>query len=242
VKALLRRLAHVRAEVPACSTLSTSRSHIGRVRAVNEDRVLELLDLRLWALADGMGGHSRGDAAAEAVIGALAALTGPISPDRLNAALQRANREIYRTWGGKSGATLVLLHVDQGVGTLRWAGDSRAYLIRNERLDLLTRDHSVVQELVEAGLVEADRAAHHPHANVITRALGIAPEPDMETMSVALQPGDRVLLCSDGLSRSLNDRDVQGRLPLELQADRLLTNALQRDGGDNTSLVLVEAT
>lgn len=242
MKALLRRLAHVRGEAQACSTRSTSRSHIGRVRAVNEDRVLELLDLRVWALADGMGGQSRGDAAATAVIDALAALTGPIRPEQLNAALERANDEIYRAWGGESGTTLVLLHVEQGVGTLRWAGDSRAYLIRDERLELLTRDHSVVQELVEAGLVEADRASYHPQANVITRALGISPKPDLETISLALQPSDRVLLCSDGLSRTLNERDVQGRLPLERQADRLLTNALQRDGSDNTSLVLVETT
>jgi len=242
VKAPLRRLARPRGDAHAWSAHSTSRSHIGRVRQINEDRVLDRADLGLWAVADGMGGQSRGDAAAETVISALAALAGPIEPDRLTLTLEQANREVYRAGAGESGTTLVLLHVDRGVGTLRWAGDSRAYLIRNERLKLLTRDHSVVQELVEAGLVEADRAAHHPQANVITRALGIAPQPNLETLSVALQPGDRVLLCSDGLSHSMNERDVQGRKPLGPQADRLLTNALQRDGSDNTSLVLVEIT
>lgn len=242
MKALLRRLAGQGAPAGSCSSHSTSRTHVGRVRTINEDRVLDLANRSLWAVADGMGGQSRGDAAAETVISTLAALAAPIDPGRLGAALERANRDIYEAGSGLSGTTLVLLQLDRGVGTLRWAGDSRAYLIRGERLELLTRDHSVVQELVDAGLVEPARAPHHPQAHVITRALGVAPDASLETLSIALQAGDRILLCSDGLSRTLDERDVHGRPPLARQADRLLANALQRDGSDNTSLVLVEMT
>lgn len=105
-----------------------------------------------------------------------------------------------------------MLTIDQGVATIRWAGDSRAYLIRNGRPELLTRDHSLVQELVEAGLVTPDKAATHPKANVITRALGTSAHVTVEALSLALEANDRVL-----------------------------QNALQRDASDNISLVIVEA-
>ena len=240
MRALLRRFRQAPAPRSDSPVRSISRTHVGSVRAVNEDRVLDNADSRLWVVADGMGGQARGDVAAQTVIGCLSALTGSIGPEQLDAALERANREIYEMSGGASGTTLVLLHIDGGIATIRWAGDSRAYLVRNERLKLLTRDHSVVQELLEAGLVDADQAAHHPQANVITRALGIAPKPNLETITVALERADCVLLCSDGLSRTLDERDVQGWPTIADLADRLLTNSLQRDGSDNTSLVLIE--
>src|SRR5690606_8090740 len=137
--------------------------------------------------------------------------------------------------------TMVMLTTGQGVATIRWAGDSRASLIPNGRPELLTRDHSLVQELVEAGLVTLDKAATHPKANVITRALGTSAHVTVEALSLALEANDRVLLCSDGLSRSLEDRDVAERCDIEPLAERLLQNGLQRAASVNTSLVIVEA-
>lgn len=219
---------------------SCSRTHLGRVRQINEDRVLDRPDLGLWAVADGMGGHSRGDVAAETVIAHLSALRPPVTARTLDEAIQSANREIYEAHGGRSGTTLVMLSLDDGAATIRWAGDSRAYLIRNGNLRLLTRDHSVVQELVEAGVMDAAHAADHPQANVITRALGTGPQLTIETLSVPLAAGDRVLLCSDGLSRTLANDDLQSRCEVDDMADRLLQNALQRNASDNISLVIVE--
>ena len=220
---------------------STSRSHVGRIRRINEDRVFDRADLGLWAVADGMGGHRRGDKAAETAIECLAALTLPFDSRQLCAAVERANEQVYRAFGGQSGTTLVMLQIESGVGTLRWAGDSRAYRIRKDRLELLTRDHSVVQELVEAGLMDTAQAASHPQANVITRALGAAQQLELESVSVELVQGDRLLLCSDGLSRTLGESDLRANISITEQADQLLANSLRRDGSDNTSLILIES-
>ncbi|BBC73648.1 conserved hypothetical protein [Altererythrobacter sp. B11] len=240
MKALLRRLRPGPHGAGNRPIRSIGRSHVGRVRRINEDRVLDRADLGLWAVADGMGGQSRGDMAAEAVIRSLAPLPAPVTPAAISAALRRANRTIYDAEAGRSGTTLVLLHIQDEAATLRWVGDSRAYLIREGRLELLTRDHSVVQELLETGLIDRAQAATHPQANVITRALGIGVEPEIDSRTLHLQRGDRLLLCSDGLSRSLEDGDAQGTAPIAELADRLLANALARDGTDNASLVLVE--
>lgn len=226
-----------------CAPRSVSRSHVGRVRTVNEDRVLDRADRGLWAVADGMGGHSAGDVAAGIAIDALAALAdadAPIAAGDVRRALLAANARIRDGAGAPgSGTTIVALLAEDLRATLFWAGDSRAYAIAGGHATCLTRDHSVVQELVDAGLIDARAAARHPQANMITRALGVDAAPDIETREIALNGTDMVLLCSDGLHRSLDPRDVTAGAGLETLADRLLTNALQRDGSDNASLVLV---
>lgn len=226
--------------VPSPIIRSTSRTHVGRVRSVNEDRLLDAPDRALWVVADGMGGHSAGDVAADALVAHLAA-SGPL-PDAasLEAALVEANGAIREQTGGQGGTTVVALQIIGTTATLSWAGDSRAYLIRDGALRLLTHDHSVVQQLIDAGVITPEQAQHHPHANVITNALGTSTEVRIDTAEVDLNSGDRILLCSDGLSRSLSERDVAGDCALDQLADRMLTNALQRDGGDNISLILVE--
>ncbi|WP_374408446.1 PP2C family serine/threonine-protein phosphatase [Pelagerythrobacter sp.] len=219
---------------------STVRSHVGRVREVNEDRVLERPDVGLWAVADGMGGHSGGGEAAETLIAHLTRIPSPISMSAIDQALAAANAAILDASSGQSGTTAIVLHTEGPTAFLYWAGDSRAYLIREGALHLLTHDHSVVQQLIDAGALTPDEAAHHPQANVITNALGVGETLTIDRTSCHLLPGDRLLLCSDGLSRSLSDRDFTFVEPLAAQADRLLTNALQRDGSDNISLALVE--
>lgn len=226
--------------VPPSVIRSTSRTHVGRVRRVNEDRLLDAPERALWVVADGMGGHSAGEVAAEALVAHLAA-SGPLpEAAALETALVEANGAIREQTGGQGGTTVVALQIIGTTATLSWAGDSRAYLIRDGALRLLTHDHSVVQQLIDAGMITPEQALHHPHANVITNALGTSVEVRIDTNAIQLMSGDRILLCSDGLSRSLSERDVAGECALDPLADRMLTNALQRDGHDNISLILVE--
>jgi serine/threonine protein phosphatase PrpC len=230
---------------PLPSVHSVARSHVGLVRAINEDRVFDCPDRRLWAVADGMGGHAGGDLAAQAVVDRLRALTTGERTIRFTdmlVALGQANGDIRqrndRLRAG-AGATVIAAMIDGGTAHIAWAGDSRAYRLRQESLDLLTRDHSLVQELVDAGLLAADRAESHPQSHVVTRALGVDDDPRLQTVSVLLKPGDRLLLCSDGLSRSLQEADAAGDT-IDTLADRMLANALARDGSDNVSLVILE--
>lgn len=222
---------------------STYRTHVGRIRLVNEDRVLDRPDRALWAVADGMGGHLAGDRAAQAAVDALGRIAdgpAPITADAILRALRDADDAIAgENVAGRSGTTIVVAWGQGARLHLFWAGDSRAYLLRRGEALPLTRDHSIVQELVDAGVLTEAAAARHPQANVITRALGIGAGVSIDREAVELEPGDAVLLCSDGLSRSLDPRDfVAGAGPDEL-ADRLLMNALRRDGSDNASLVLL---
>lgn len=234
-----------RVELAAVNT-SVARSHVGRVRAINEDRVFDCPEHGLWAVADGMGGHAGGDIAAQTIVAALRALadgTRVITAGDLLEAIHAANAEIVarnRTTGSDAGSTVVAAHIaDDAMATIAWAGDSRAYLVRGGLVRQLTHDHSFVQDLVDAGLLTPDAAARHPRANVVTRALGVSLALEIATVTLPLLPGDVVLLCSDGLSRSLRDSDLRGAASLDGLADALIANALARDGSDNTSLVAI---
>jgi serine/threonine protein phosphatase PrpC len=226
--------------------VSTARTHVGHVRALNEDRFLDRPQAGLFAVIDGMGGHRGGDEAAQSVVDALRQLgTAPedVSAARVIDALTRANTVIHErnvATGQHAGATVVAAHVDGDTVDLAWVGDSRCYHIGRGTVRQLTRDHSVVQELVDAGLLTAAGAETHPQANVVTRALGVGARCDVETRRIGLATGDRILLCSDGLSRSLRPEDLTDR-PIDELADALLGHALARDGADNISLVLIEA-
>lgn len=233
-----------RGDVPATAR-STARSHLGHVRRINEDRVFEWCDGGVWAVADGMGGHRGGDVAAQSVVDALRALqNGDVAVSARSAmdALAEANARIFARntdLGEQAGATVVVASIEGATLHLAWAGDSRCYRIRGGVAELLTHDHSVVQQLVDAGLLTADAAARHPQANVITRALGVEQACEVDRRSLPIEAGDRFLLCSDGLSRSLADTD-QLTGDLVALADRLVETALARDGSDNLSLVLLE--
>ncbi|MDB5678418.1 protein phosphatase 2C domain-containing protein [Sphingomonas bacterium] len=224
---------------------SVARSHVGMVRAINEDRVFDCPEARVWAVADGMGGHAGGDLAAQAVVDRLRTLTSgtrAIGFTDLLVALGQANGDIRQRndrLGADAGATVVAAMIDDATAHIAWAGDSRAYRLRDGGLELLTHDHSMVQELVDAGLLTADRAERHPQSHVVTRALGVDDDPRLQTVSASLKPGDRLLICSDGLSRSLAMGDATGD-PIETLAKTMLANALARDGSDNVSLILIE--
>lgn len=238
--ALLRRVRRAPVAAPPDSPRSAARTHVGRVRTVNEDRVLDRPERGLWAVADGMGGLSAGDVAATRAVATLDALEA-VTESALLDALQRANAAILAEGGGRSGATIVAAHVAGGIATIFWAGDSRAYHVCGTKVRRLTRDHSVVQDLIDAGLLDENEAEGHPRANVVTRALGVQAPVAIDTVRITLEPGDRVMLCSDGVSRSLDLSDLGRGGALGTVADRVLAAALERDGTDNASLVLIEA-
>ncbi|MDX3909612.1 MAG: protein phosphatase 2C domain-containing protein [Sphingobium sp.] len=225
---------------------SVARSHIGHVRTVNEDRLLNCPEHGLWAVADGMGGHSLGDQAATIVIRALADLAeGPerIERSAIDRALEMANRSIM-AMGSKArqtcGSTVAGLHVTGSQCLIFWAGDSRVYRLRNGHLVRLSRDHSFVQELADAGVLTELQARVHPRAHVITRAVGASAELAVDYAECDMVAGDIFLLCSDGLSGLLDDDAISSTFAADLcaTANQLLAKALDAGGTDNVSLIL----
>lgn len=224
-----------------------ARSHVGKVREINEDRFLVRSDQGLWAVADGMGGLAGGSEAAEAAIAELAATTDhgePVTEKAILAAFDRTNRKIRGDLGDKearSGTTIVTAWLEGTRLTVFWIGDSRVYLIRRGSARCLTHDHSVVQDLIDAGEITLAEAARHPFAHLVTRALGAAQNVKADKVTIDLAVGDRLLLCSDGISRSLDTEEAAGSdASLTLLADTLLDSALRRDGSDNATLVAIE--
>jgi serine/threonine protein phosphatase PrpC len=224
------------------------RSHVGS-RKVNEDALLARQDIGLWAVADGVGGHAAGDVASALVVGKLnQAVAGPAVASRRRAAqtaIEEANAAIWRMACEQArtiGSTIVTLAVGEGGYSCLWAGDSRAYLLRDGGLRQLTRDHSLVQKLVDSGDLGAEEALHHPNANVITRAVGSAPSLELDSVEGDVRAGDHFVLASDGLTRLLREDELaaaQKALDLERLADSWVDAALARGAPDNLSFVIV---
>jgi serine/threonine protein phosphatase Stp1 len=227
--------------------LAVGRTHVGRVRTLNEDAYLNRPDIGLWAVADGMGGHARGEVASAAVIEALEGVTGFSSAYAFRDGVTRAlcgvnDTLVSQTDDAGMGSTVVTLLAHNGHFACLWAGDSRAYLYRNNALRRLTRDHSLVQEMVEAGALSAEEARSHPRANIITRAVGVRAALCLDDVCGVIEPGDRFLLCSDGLTGAVSDRviaETMRRAPLEWAAQSLIELALAGGGSDNVTAVLI---
>lgn len=223
-------------------------THRGRARANNEDRVHPETsgagNRLVAAVADGMGGHAAGEVAAQIAIDtAVAADTDVEHRVRL------ANVAVFEAAAGTPeragmGTTLTLGVFDEE-GTLHvgHVGDSRAYLFRNGTLEQITRDHSLVNEYVEAGRIRPEDAATHPQRSILTRALGLDPDVDVDVVDLALEPGDRVLFCSDGLSSMVDDATIADLLADGTPDETVwgLIEAANRAGGlDNVSVVVVD--
>jgi serine/threonine protein phosphatase PrpC len=230
---------------------TAARSHVGCVRQINEDRALDRPDLALWAVADGMGGHDAGDRAAQMIIDSLGEANGARSGwgllDDIRLRLFEANATLVargRMSGRTSGATIVVLVARQGRCAWLWAGDSRGYRFRDGVLTRVTRDHSYVQELVDAGALTPADARAHPRANVVTRAVGADQTLEIELRHDTVQSGDMLLLCSDGLTGMLDDSEIGQILAsyaVEQAADQLIAAALAKGARDNVTVVLVQA-
>jgi serine/threonine protein phosphatase PrpC len=232
-----------------CST--AARSHVGTVRLHNEDRWLARPDRGLWAVADGMGGHRSGDVASAVLIEALEQITpcnsGHALLTAVSAAIGAANDELRARARDVSpaaviGSTIVVLVVHDGHCALVWAGDSRAYRLRRGRLERMTKDHRLVQELLDLEQITGEEAARHPLANVITRAVGVGDKLELDSRYEAVEPGDIFLLASDGLTDTLADAEIADILAggtLEEAADGLLALSLRRGASDNVTFVIV---
>jgi protein phosphatase len=223
-------------------------SHRGLVREVNEDAILTDPSGALWAIADGMGGHGHGDLAADVVIDTLARLPhGQGGRTLLQDAFAAAHAEVRRRARaeglGPIGATVVALSIDGDRATVAWAGDSRAYLLRDGALAPLTRDHSLVQGLIDRGALTPEAAPYHPQAHVVTRAVGATERAEPAFAELALRAADVLLLCSDGLTCCLPDAAIAALLasaPDPPAACRALVEAtLARGAPDNVSAVVV---
>ena len=220
----------------------------GMVRDRNEDSILTDPTGTLWAVADGMGGYGNGDVASDIVIDCLAKIPDGVDPGpALVARLKEANElvlERQRLPGmGRMGATVVAVLISRAVAHVAWAGDSRAYLLRGGRLRPLTRDHSVVQEMVDRGELSPEEAESHPESNMVTRAVGGGDELEVDLVSVPLSVGDRLLLCSDGLTRCVYEQTVEALLRdasgPEDACQKLLREALDSGAPDNVSAITV---
>ena len=223
-------------------------SHRGCVREVNEDAILTDPSGALWVVADGLGGHGHGDLAADILVDAFARLPhGAAGRSSLQDAIAGAHAEIRRRARaealGAIGATVVALAIDGGRATVAWAGDSRLYLWRTGVLEQLTRDHSLVQDLIDRGALDAAEAADHPQTNVVTRAVGAADRVEPAFREIALREGDRLLLCSDGLTRCVPDPGIAALLAdaatPEAACRDLVEAALACGAPDNVSAIVV---
>ena len=228
-----------------------SRTHVGLKRKINEDSILVETGRGLWAVADGMGGHEAGEIASAAAVEALRGLPAVEDLDELVAqateGLRRANGELIAlAQSNRSertiGTTVVGIAVSDGHFRCFWAGDSRAYRLRGGAIVRLSRDHSLVQDLVDAGMIKPEEAERHENSNVITRAVGVREVLEVDSVGGDAVPGDIFLLASDGLTRLVDDRELAAELgngSLEAIADRLLETVLARGAPDNVSLIII---
>lgn len=231
---------------------SSSRSHVGLVRQINEDACLDLPERGLWAVADGMGGHALGDMASRMVIETLGSLPPPESLTQFvtDAAdsLQSVNRQLRAEALLREvqiiGSTVVVLLAHRQYAACLWAGDSRIYLFRDGRLSQLTRDHSQVEELRFAGGISEEDALRHPARNLITRAIGAADILELDEERIEVHDGDMFLLCSDGLTNEVTEQEMRSALiagNCQQASETLVDMALERGGRDNISVVVARA-
>ncbi len=233
---------------------SSAVSHPGAKRKHNEDAYVDRPDLGVWAVADGAGGHQAGEVASGMIAEALEAIAPAPSASELLAEVRLAIERTHaalRDEAARRGpdvvvaSTVVVMLARGGHFACLWAGDSRAYLLRHGVLRQITRDHSLVQELVEAGAIRPEEALNHPRGNVITRAVGAELDDFMlDKVSDRLVPGDRFLLCSDGLCKTLPEEEIASLLGVmnETTPQALVDAALTARVSDNVTAVTVEYT
>lgn len=242
-------------KAPDASIQLASKTDVGQVRQANEDScdTFSLEDgTRLLVVADGMGGHRGGATASRTTVETIAEIfedSGSARPSEMLArAVEAANARVYTMAQADPelegmGTTVVAFHLDaRGKGTVAHVGDSRAYRYRLGRLDPLTTDHSVVAEMQRRGLLSADEAAAHPRRNEILRSVGVLQEVDVEVADVEVQPGDRFVLCSDGLSGVVGDDEIAAIVQAETPddaVDELIRLANERGGPDNITVQIL---
>lgn len=224
---------------------------VGRVRAHNED--CYLAENLLWGVADGMGGHAAGEVASRIGVDTVGALAcrHPLRPDDLLGAIRDANARILASGSTPEtegmGTTFAGLAVVEAAGADHWCvvnvGDSRVYRLIGNRMSQITHDHSEVRELLDAGLITPAEAARHPMRNIITRSLGTDPAPTPDVWVFPPSRGERFLLCTDGLTNEVGERDLMLALRTDADpqiiAEGLVDAAVRNGGRDNVTVVVV---
>ena len=218
------------------------------MRPRNEDALLDRPEIGLWAVADGAGGHGAGDVASSAIIAALQTIPAGLSAAELLAQVRLKlitvhsdlQEEAERRGPGRIVASTVVVMLARGDHfAMLWAGDSRGYLLRGGVLQRVTRDHSLVQELVDQGALREEEAESHPQANVITRAVGAHGELELDKVSGRIVEGDRYLLCTDGLFKTIPEAEIGAMLSNGSDPTAIVTEAVGRGARDNVSVVAV---
>lgn len=235
-----------------------SRTHVGLVRENNEDALL-VREPYLFAVADGMGGYAAGEIASRSTIKAFEAATYSLRHEQeeqnirkvMLEAFEKANTHVFKmavsneSYSGM-GTTMTALYLPgDGHGYCCHVGDSRLYLFREGKLEQLTHDHTLVADLLEQGKITEEEAFVHPQRHILLQALGVEEIVKADFFSFSLQDGDRLLLCSDGLSDMLRAAEISqliGCSDLEQAADKLLEQSLDNGGRDNVSLILLDLT
>jgi len=227
-----------------------SRTDVGQVRDGNEDAVFA--GRHVFAVADGLGGHRAGEVASQVALEAIAALDQNSPKDaakRVAEAVRRGNRTVFERAQTDEdlkgmGTTMTAVVVADGTAHLAHVGDSRCYLIRGSSISRVSRDHTLVARMVDEGKLTAEQAEAHPQRSILTRALGAERDVDVEEVRIQLVSGDRLLLCSDGLTGVLADEEIRtlasdGSDLDEITAS-LVDEANRRGGPDNISVVVVD--
>ena len=226
-------------------------THTGRRRDANQDAVFA--EFPLFVVADGMGGHIGGEIASASTIERLrdVADSGEVTPKAIEKALTRAVKDIAshpETTDDGTGTTLTGVFLDTGGDAPHWVtlniGDSRVYLVRDGSIVQVTTDHSVVQELIAAGRLSPEEAENHPYGNVITRAVGPTDGVTPDYVRLDVVPGDRFVICSDGLTKELTDYGIrhfldENRDPAAA-VEAMLDAALENGGRDNITIIVLD--
>jgi PPM family protein phosphatase len=224
-----------------------AQTDVGRTRETNEDGYLA--EDPLYAVADGMGGHRAGEVASRMALEALAEVEPDGGPHSLPERVKAANRVVHQRASEDKdlegmGTTLTALVMDGSEARIAHVGDSRAYLLRDGELKMLTEDHTLVRRMVTEGKLTTEEAERHPQRSILTRALGVDAEVDVDEMTVRLRGGDRLLLCTDGLTSMLGEDRIADILRSESDpqaaADALVEAANEAGGQDNITVVVLD--
>ena len=229
--------------------LCAFRTDVGKVRANNQDAPIVSEKLRLYGVADGMGGHKGGEVASTSARDDLLRELDGKTPSvaALSGAIEEVNRQIYHQQEHDDaltgmGTTLSVLWMSDNFVYIGHVGDSRVYLLRDGELKQMTLDHSLVEQLVREGVLTEEEAQNHPMRNIITRAIGTDESVEVDVVVEERRKGDLWLACSDGLHGLVDDRQMRDALRQyapEKAADVLLKAALDAGGRDNVTLVIV---
>ncbi len=235
---------------------SNGVTHVGHVRTKNEDSILLLPEESLWVVADGMGGHHAGDFASQTITQNLGLFKQQVNLDdsillleenviNSNTIIRRKSENLGRN--ATIGSTVVCLYIWKNYAFTFWAGDSRLYRFRNNKIERLTEDHSYVEELVKMGKIDARDAENHPAANVVLKAVGIDELLRMDLDYFELLDDDIFIICSDGLYKDMNERAMVPVIQantgdMDALTQALLVSSLNAGGTDNTSIIALKVS